>query len=92
MNRDIDAVIARVQRTHPGVVVEQLQVSHPGADDDGIWFFSHPAVCGNVQVESSSGCTPFVVESDWDPANAANTVDDAVREVCRRLGLPDESA
>ena len=41
MHRDIDTVIAELQRAHPSIACEQLRVTHP-TDDDGLWFFTHP--------------------------------------------------
>ena len=43
--------------------IAQLQVSHPGADDDGLWFIKVPGRAGAVQIESSSGRCPFLIES-----------------------------
>ena len=61
MLRDIDQLIAQVRRDYPDVAVEQLQIAHPGADDDGLWFFRHPSTSNEVQVESSTGAAPFLV-------------------------------
>ena len=67
--------------------IEQLQVRHPGADDEGLWFFTHPDGRGEVQVESSTGAAPFLVEDDEGPAATAHTPADAVALVAARLGL-----
>ncbi len=64
MTRDIDQIIQLLRREIPGVEIEQLQVSHPGADDDGLWFIKIAGRTGEVQIESSSGTCPFVIESD----------------------------
>lgn len=61
--RDIDAIIAQLHLTHPDISVAQLIILHPGADDDGLWFFHHPATDIEVQLESSSGTCPFLFES-----------------------------
>jgi hypothetical protein len=61
--RDVDRIIALVKKRCPGVKVEQLRVSHP-ADDDGIWFFSLLPTRKEIQIESSDGMCPFVVEHD----------------------------
>jgi hypothetical protein len=55
MHRDIDKLIDELQRAYPGVTVEQLRVTQPGADDDSLWFFRHPGSRKEVQVESSTG-------------------------------------
>ena len=92
MNRDIDRVIAKVRDAHPGITVEQLPVRHPGADDDGLWFFRHPADGSEVQLESSTGAVPFLVESEDALAATANSVDEAVSVVVTRLGLENRTA
>lgn len=91
--RDIDIVIAQLVATHPGVTVEQLKVVHPGADDDGLWFFQHRSSSVEVQLESSNGQCPFLVESDASPAaSTARTVPEAIALVARSLGLADAAA
>ena len=87
MHRDIESVIAELQRAHPGIVWEQLRVAHPGADDNGLWFFTHPEGRGEVQVESSTGAAPFLVEGDEGPAATAHTHAEAIALVAARLGL-----
>jgi len=88
MHHDIDTVIAELRSAYPGVVCEQLRVAHPGADDDGLWYFRHPDARGEVQLESSSGQLPFLVEGTESPArDTARTVDQAVALVAARLGL-----
>jgi hypothetical protein len=56
--RDIDQIIAVLRRIDPGIAARQLEVSHPGNDDDGIWFFTHPGRAEEVQLESSTGALP----------------------------------
>jgi hypothetical protein len=92
MQRDIDKLIARVRRDYPAVQVEQLLVAHPAADDDGLWFLKHPGSSNEVQVESSTGAAPFIVESNQEqPADAA-TIDEALGFIVARLGLGSRSA
>jgi hypothetical protein len=62
--RDIDTIIERMRTEHPGTDVRQLKVKFPGADDDGLWFFRHPTTSVEVQIESSSGMCPFLIETD----------------------------
>src|SRR5437899_9457034 len=64
MPRDIDQIIELLRREVPDVDINQLQVSHPGADDDGLWFVRVPGRKEEVQIESSSGDCPFTIESD----------------------------
>jgi len=61
--RDVDRIIQSIMNICPSVKVEQLKVSHPGADDDGIWFFKQPGSDFEVQIESPMGMCPFLVET-----------------------------
>src|SRR5690242_780159 len=63
MSRDIDQIIAAVKHQVPGVRILQMHKTHAG-DDDGLWWFSIPGVESEVQVESSDGNCPFLIESD----------------------------
>lgn len=67
MLRDIDHIIERLKAEVPGIQVSQLQVARPGADDDGLWFIKVPGRSEEVQIESSNGVCPFLVESDFSP-------------------------
>jgi hypothetical protein len=85
MPRDIDHIIDRLKAELPGVQVTQLQVAHPGADDDGLWFVTIPGTDGEVQIEASHGSCPFLIESDLsDERFHGHTVDEVVSTV-RRL-------
>ncbi len=92
MHRDIDKLINELQRAYPDVAVEQLRVKHPGADDDGLWFFRSPGSANEVQVESSTGALPFLMESDHEPPSTAESVMEAVALVAARLGLKGRTA
>jgi hypothetical protein len=89
MPRDIDTVIAKVRALHPDAIIDQLQVSHPGVDDDGLWFFGLPGEKKDIQVESSTGAAPFTIEHDdmrglQDRIHGAN-VDQTVLDVSAYL-------
>jgi len=85
VQRDIERIIDRVSAMRPNVAISQLQVSHE-ADDDGLWFFRRRDTVGEVQIESSSGDCPFLVESDFDDERQiANSVDEAVTLIVRLL-------
>lgn len=85
MPRDIDHIIERLKTEIPGVQVTQLQVTHPGADDDGLWFITIAGRAEEVQIESSHGSCPFLIESDFsDDRFHGHTVDEVVSKV-RRL-------
>ena len=82
MPRDIDQIIERLRIEIPGVQLAQLQVRHPGADDDGLWFITVPGKAGEVQLESSDGVCPFLIESDFgDERYHGHSVEGAVLTV-----------
>ena len=81
MPRDIDHIIERLRAELPGVEITQLQVTHP-ADDDGVWFIRIPGRDGEVQIESSDGSCPFVIESDLsDDRFYGRSIDAVVKKV-----------
>lgn len=71
--RDIEQVIESIQKFHPAVNVRQIEVSHPGADDDGLWFFSKDDGEVEVQLESASGMCPFLVETNEHDSRATTS-------------------
>jgi hypothetical protein len=82
MARDIERIVHLLRVRLPGVSVQQLEVKHPGADDDGLWFVRLSNAPGEVQLESSSGDCPFIVESDLNnDRNSAYTVECVVELV-----------
>lgn len=85
-NRDIDQIIAEFVLRHPSVSVTQLKASHP-ADDDGIWFFRLGA--SEIQIESSTGNCPFLIESNTHLERVTVTsVSEVMRAIVTQLGLP----
>ena len=88
MMRDIDQVIQSIVTMFPMVKVRQLEVLHPGADDDGIWFFTQSGSEFEVQLEPREGMCPFLVETDENDARlTANSVEEAVRILVELLHL-----
>jgi len=86
MAADIDAISEEIRRRFPLVEIKQLRPSHP-ADDDGIWFFRLSSGL-EVQLESSTGSCPFLIESDQHPrCMSAETVRSAVQIIVQELGL-----
>ena len=84
MPHDIDTICERVRRAIPGVTIEQLKVSHPGADDDGLWFFRKAGKREHLQLESSTYNLPFIVETTASAESAVvSTLDEAVEAVQR---------
>jgi len=89
MRRDIDQIIERLRNELPGAQITQLQVTHPGADDGGLWFVRVPGQRGEVQIESSSGTCPFLIESDFSSQRyQGRTVDEVVETVGRLIAEP----
>jgi hypothetical protein len=86
--RDIDSIISQLRLAHPDISAEQLAVTHPGIDDDGLWFFRHPASDVELQLESGTGNCPFLVESSASVDRlTADTLEQAVASVVTGLGL-----
>jgi len=85
--RDIDQIIKAVQQISPAVKVQQLKVSNPG-DDDGIWFFEQPGSEHEVQIESSDGMCPFLVETDESEARfTTDSIEETTQIVAQLLHL-----
>jgi len=86
--RDVDKIISLVLATGPEVKVKQLKVLHPGADDDGLWFFNQPESPFEVQIESSNGMCPFLIETDETDARfSGNSVEEVVQILSALLHL-----
>lgn len=78
---------------HPAVRVQQLKVLHREADDDGLWSFDQPQSPFQVQIESSTGMCPFLIETDETDARfTANTVEAAVQRLSVLLHLAEAEA
>jgi hypothetical protein len=88
---DVDEIIKHVKHRIPTVTVSQLHVSHPGVDDDGLWYFELPGIGQNIQIESSSGQCPFIIEhsgmnSSSEAINGAS-ISEVVEAVVSYLSL-----
>jgi len=59
--RDIDLIIRKVAGELPEIRVTQHLCTW-GADDEGLWWFSLPNLESDIQLESSTGACPFLVE------------------------------
>jgi hypothetical protein len=82
---DIEDIVRGVRVRLPEATCEQLSVSH-AADDDGLWFFSLPGSDREVQIESSTGRCPFLVETNGsDERVTASSVSEVVDCVVRLL-------
>lgn len=88
MQRDIDLILERLTANIPGIHIEQLKVRNPGADDDGLWFINIQDQEEQVQIESSRGMCPFLVESDFSNERFyGNTVEEVVAKIKRLYPL-----
>ena len=89
MTRDIEHIIEEVKRRLPSVEFHQLRVKNPQVDDDGIWWFYLPGIDKEIQIESSDGMCPFMVEHDdmrsACEAESARSVGEAVEKVVTYL-------
>jgi hypothetical protein len=84
--RDIDLVIAALKRRHPDLRAEQRPGAY-AAVDEGIWFINLPSTSFEVQLESSTGNCPFLVESSLSPERLhAATIGEAINMVSTMLG------
>jgi hypothetical protein len=86
--RDISRIIQIVSSRHPEVEILQLRVTHD-TDDDGLWFFKSPNG-PELQLESTTGNCPFLVESNThDGRKVVDTVQDALYEIEQELARWD---
>jgi len=84
--RDIDQIIESIRNIFPAVKVRQLNVSHPGDDDDGIWFLEQADSEFEVQIESPQGMCPFLIETDESSAcYTTNSIEETVETVAKLL-------
>jgi hypothetical protein len=78
-------------RAHPVLKWTRLWVKYP-ADDDGLWFFWIPEKGGDVQIESTYGVCPFIVETDKNnECFHGGTVEEVAAKVVEWLALPGGS-
>ena len=86
--RDVDQIIQLMMNICPDAEVRQLQVSHPGNDDDGIWYFSQPGSEFEVQIESGYGMCPFIIETDETPTRfTADSIEETVGILTKLLHI-----
>lgn len=86
--RDIERVIKTITGVCPSLNVRQLHVSHPGADDNGLWFLRWPGSTFEVQIESPNGMCPFLIETDENDARfTGSSTEDTIETLLRLLHL-----
>ena len=88
MTPDLAHVVRRVREGLPSVQWQQAPVTHVG-DDDGVWFFWLPDLPGEVQIESSCGACPFIVETDkHDECLSADSPEMTADAIIKWLQMP----
>ncbi|HTZ73507.1 MAG TPA: hypothetical protein VMB47_06280 [Candidatus Aquilonibacter sp.] len=86
--RDINQIIDAVEANRPTVNMQQLKVHHAGADDDGLWFFWKDDGDVEIQIESSDGMCPFLVETSENATRlTTNSIEETVEAIYRLLHL-----
>ena len=86
MTPDLQRIVQGVTAALPDVEWDQLRVSH-AADDDGLWFFWRRGRRDDeLQIESSSGASPFLIETNRDKERRwAMTPEEAVKTIVSLL-------
>lgn len=85
-NNDIYGIKQAFMHIFPDGEVSQLQVSHP-ADDNGIWFFSRKTSLVELQLESTTGTYPFLIESSGHNKRiVANSCEEVLNILRTELG------
>jgi hypothetical protein len=92
---DLQAIIGLVRLAYPEIQWTRLSVTHPGVDDDRLWFFWLPDQPGDVQIEYASmddnGCS-FLVETDkHDERFTGQTIQEVAQKIVDWLALPGGS-
>lgn len=81
---DIHLIVASVASEYPQLQIRQLKVSHL-ADDAGLWFITGPGGF-EVQIESSTGDFPFLMESSvHSERHNIGDIDVALAVIAREL-------
>jgi len=84
MKRDIDKIIEILTQQFPTLRVVQMEKYHP-ADDDGLWWFRLSGKTKDIQIESSAGTCPFIIESSDDKSSADATTGNTIEEVVQKV-------
>jgi hypothetical protein len=85
----IDEVIDALRDLLPAISIEQLKVKYP-SDDDGLWFVNHPGANSEVNIESSTGEYPLLIETNDDSFTTHN-LQETITAVVRGLGVAPPS-
>jgi hypothetical protein len=82
--RDIDRIMQQFRRFDSQVKFQQLSVKLP-ADDDRLWYVSREREPVSIQIESSTGNCPFLIEFDTSPTSSGRMVVATVEEAVELL-------
>ena len=81
-----DEVFAYVRVAVPGLIVERLQVKHPG-DDGSVYFLGDEHGLDRVQLDTGpGGRPPFLVETEGGERFETSDAAEAARAVASWLG------
>jgi hypothetical protein len=75
----LDQILDELRVQVPSLIVERLQMPHPG-DDDNVYFLGDASGMDRVQLDTApDGQPPFILEADQrlettDPTSAATTI------------------
>ena len=85
-DHDIQLIVTRVASEYPQLQISQLKVSHP-ADDAGLWFITGPDGF-EIQIESSTGDFPFLMESSaHSERHNIGDIDATLAAIARELAI-----
>jgi hypothetical protein len=73
IQRDIHAIMTAVRSELPGCMITQEAAYLPTTNDDGIWYVRLPCPGKEVQIESTYGMCPFLVEINAESGPTART-------------------
>ena len=80
--KTIERLIQSLKAALPGVEIRQLRASQPG-DDTGLWFVRHPDCGVEVNIESSDGEFPFLIENSRNDTRVTTTDMDETLTILR---------
>lgn len=62
----VDAIFETLEARFPDITIERLKVTHPGGDDDNLWFLRRGSnATYEMQIETRAGGEPpFLLEGD----------------------------
>jgi len=87
--RDVEKIIKAIKENPPDVKLRQLTVSHPAADDNGLWFFEQPKQRVRSPNRVIDGDVPFFNRNTREQHKfAARSIEEAVAMLAQLLHFP----